>query len=140
MSQVNVEVGRRIVQAFNDGDIEPVLPAIDPDIEFIPRRAPVQGTYRGHGGLREFFADNAESFDVFHVTSDEIHDRGECVVGIGTLRVRGKGSGVDVVVPTAAVLTFAQGKVVRFEEFGDRAKALEAAGISEQDAHRDAAS
>jgi ketosteroid isomerase-like protein len=56
---------------------------------------------------------------------------GDHVVGIGTLRIRGKGSGAEVVVPTAVVLTFAQGKVVRFEKFGERARALEAAGLTE---------
>ena len=131
MSQENVDVGRQITQAFNDGDVEAVLPAMHPDIEFIPRRAPVQGAYRGHQGLREFFADNAENFDLFQVVTEDVRDQGDYVVGIGTLRVRGKGSGAEVVVPTAVVLTFAQGKVVRFEEFGDRAKALEAAGIEE---------
>ena len=102
-----------------------------PDVEFIPRRAPVQGSFRGHKGIREFFADNAESFDVFHVTTDEVRDHGDHVVGIGTLRIRGKGSGAEAVVPTAVVLTFVQGKVVRFEEFGERARALEAAGLAE---------
>jgi hypothetical protein len=72
-----------------------------------------------------------ESFDVFHVTSEEALDHGDRVVGIGTLRIRGKGSGAEAVVPTAVVLTFAQGKVVRFEEFGERARALEAAGLAE---------
>jgi hypothetical protein len=32
-----------------------------------------------------------------------------------------------VTVPSAVVLTIAEGKIVRFEEFGERAKALEAA-------------
>jgi ketosteroid isomerase-like protein len=81
--------------------------------------------------VREFFADNAENFDVFHVDIEETRDQGDFVVGIGKLRVRGKGSGVEVVVPTAVVLTFEQGKVVRFEEFGERAKALAAAGLAE---------
>jgi ketosteroid isomerase-like protein len=131
MSAENVELGRRLVQAFNEGDVEAVLAAMHPDVEFIPMRAPVEGAYRGHGGLRTFFADNAESFDVFHVDEDEVRDHGNCVVGIGTLRVRGKGSGAEVIVPTAVVLTFAQGKVIRFEEFGEREKALEAAGLRE---------
>lgn len=131
MSAENLEAGRRIVQAFNEGDLEAVLPEMHPDVEFIPRRAPVQGAFRGHEGLREFFADNAESFDVFHVTQEEVRDHGDHVVGIGMLRIRGKGSGAEVVVPTAVVLTFAEGKVVRFEEFGDRARALEAAGLAE---------
>jgi ketosteroid isomerase-like protein len=131
MSEENLEVGVRLVEAFNDGDVEGVLAEMHPDVEFIPRRAPVQGAFRGHEGIREFFADNAESFDVFHVTQEETRDHGDQVVGIGTLRVKGKGSGAEAVVPTAVVLTFAQGKVVRFEEFGDRARALEAAGLAE---------
>ncbi len=131
MSAENLEAGQRIVQAFNDGDVEAVLAEMHPDVEFIPRRAPVQGAFHGHEGIREFFADNAESFDVFHVTLEETRDRGDRVVGIGTLRIRGKGSGAEAVVPTAVVLTFAQGKVVRFEEFGERARALEAAGLAE---------
>jgi len=131
MSAENLEVSERIVQAFNDGDVEAVLAEMHPDVEFIPRRAPVQGAFRGHEGIREFFADNAESFDVFHVTQEEVRDHGDHIVGVGTLRVRGKGSGAEAVVPTAVVLTFAQGKVVRFEEFGERARALEAAGLAE---------
>jgi ketosteroid isomerase-like protein len=131
MSAENLEAGQRIVQAFNDGDVEAVIVEMHPDVEFIPRRAPVQGAFRGHEGIREFFADNAESFDVFHVTQEETRDHGDHVVGIGTLRIRGKGSGAEVIVPTAVVLTFAQGKVVRFEEFGDRARAFEAAGLAE---------
>ena len=116
MSRENVEAGQRIADALNDGDVEALLAAMHPDVEFIPMRAPVQGAYRGHDGLREFVADNADNFDVLHVTTEEVHDRGDHVVGIGTLRVRGMGSGAEVVVPTAVVLTFAQGKVVRFEE------------------------
>ncbi len=131
MSAENLEVGQRIVPAFNDGDVEAVLAEMHPDVEFIPRRAPVQGAFHGHEGIREFFADNAESFDVFHVTLEETRDHGDRVVGIGTLRIRGKGSGAEAVVPTAVVLTFAQGKVVRFEELGERARALEAAGLAE---------
>ena len=131
MSAENLEVAERVVEAFDAGDVEAVLAEMHPDIEFIPRRAPVQGTFRGHEGIREFFADNAESFDVFQVTGDETRDHGDHVVGIGTLRIRGKGSGAEVVVPTAVVLTFAQGKIVRFEDFVERARALEAAGLAE---------
>jgi ketosteroid isomerase-like protein len=84
------------------------------------------------------FADNEENFDLFHVAPEEIHDLGDRIVGIRTLRVRGKGSGVDVTVPTAVVMTLKDGKIVRFEEFGDRAKALEAVGMLHQDVHPNA--
>jgi ketosteroid isomerase-like protein len=131
MSQENVEATRRGVAAFNRGDVEEAVALIHPDAEFIPMRAPVQGAYRGHEGVREFFHDNAENFEVFEVTSEEIRDVGDRVVALGTVRIRGKGSGAEVTVPSAVVITYEEGKVVRFEEFGDQSRALEAAGLSE---------
>jgi uncharacterized protein len=128
----NSALGSRLVEAFNGADVEAVIADMDPDVEFIPRRAPIQGTFHGHSGIRKFFADNEENFDLFEISADEIHDLGGRIVGIGTLRVRGKGSGVDVTVPTAVVITLKDGKIIRFEDFGNRDKALEAAEPDKQ--------
>jgi uncharacterized protein len=118
----------RDAEAFNRGDVEAFLESVDPEIEFIPRRAPVQGAYHGHAGIREFFADNAESFDVFEVRIDEVHEIGEQIVAVGTVRIKGKGSGAEVTVPTASVIRYRDGKIVRSEEMNDRTRALRAAG------------
>jgi ketosteroid isomerase-like protein len=133
MSEQNAELAERMVEAFNRGDVEAAVALMDSEIEFIPRRAPIQGGYHGHSGIRKFFADNEENFDLFHVDAQELHDLGDRIVGIGTLRVRGTGSGAEVTAPSAVILTFAEGKIVRFEDFGDRDKALEAAGLAERD-------
>jgi ketosteroid isomerase-like protein len=125
----NLDVVRAGIAAFNSGDVEAVIRITEPHIEFIPMRAPVQGAYRGHDGIREFFADNAQNFDVFHLHCEELHESGDQVVQIGTVRVRGKGSGVDVTVPSATLMTIRDGKVVRFEELREREKALAAAGL-----------
>ena len=50
---------------------------------------------------------------------------------------RGRGSGVDVEVPVAHVLRFYGGKCLGYVSYHDRAEALEAAGLSEQDIHAD---
>jgi hypothetical protein len=52
------------------------------------------------------------------------------VVGIGTLRIRGRGSGIETEVPVAAVIRYRNGLMVEFEDYGNREKALEAAGIA----------
>jgi ketosteroid isomerase-like protein len=44
--------------------------------------------------------------------------------------VRGKGSGVEVDIPVAHLLTLREGKVTRFEVILDRDQALEAAGLA----------
>ena len=47
MSQENLVAFRRNNEAVSRGDIEAALATLDPEIEFIPRRAAVQGVYRG---------------------------------------------------------------------------------------------
>jgi ketosteroid isomerase-like protein len=133
----NAVLAARLVAAFNSGDVEAAVELMHPEVEFIPRRAPIQGTYRGHSGIRKFFADNEENFELFQVDPEENHDLGDGrVLGVGTLRVRGKGSGVEVAVQSAVILSFDEEKVIRFEDFGEREKAFEAAGLSEQNARQ----
>jgi ketosteroid isomerase-like protein len=129
VSRENVELVLRSLDALNAGDVERLLEHADPDIRFIPRRAPVQGAYVGHDGLREFVADNEESLEVFQVTPTEVLDGGDHVVIIGTLVVKGRGSGIEMSFPTATVTTVRNGRVARFQEYIEREKALAAAGL-----------
>jgi len=129
MSQENVETFRRNNEAVNRRDLEAFLFDMDPEIEFIPRRAAVQGVYRGYEGMRKYFADNAESFDLYQVSHDEFRDLGDRLVAFGTVRARGKESGVEVTTPTAIVVTFRDGKMVRVQDYGERSEALKAVGL-----------
>jgi uncharacterized protein len=131
VSQENVETFRRNNEAVSRGDIEACLVALDPDIEFIPRRAAVQGVYRGHEGMRQFIAENAENFDLYQVSYQEFRDLGDRLIAFGTVRVRGKESGVELTTPTAMVATFRDGKMVRAEDFRERSEALKAVGLEE---------
>jgi ketosteroid isomerase-like protein len=131
MSQENVDAFWRDMDAFRRGDFDAWVEGFHDDCDFVPRRAPIQGAYRGHDALRGFLADTAENFDLFHPAYDHARDLGDRVLAIGTLRVRGKESGVEVEVPSALVVTYRGGKVVRFEDFGDKREALEAVGLSE---------
>lgn len=130
MSRENVEAFWRILAAFNRGDFEPWIELFAEDAEFVPLRAPIEGTYRGEGRLREFLADNAENFDMFEPRYDDVRDLGDWVLALGKIRIRGKGGGVEMDVSSALVLTFRDGKVIRLKDYGDRKKALEAVGLS----------
>jgi ketosteroid isomerase-like protein len=132
MSQENVDAYRQAIDAINSGDIEAWLRFVDPDVTFEPLRSPVQGAYSGHRGLREWFADTVETFDSFRIDHADIRDLGDDrVLAIGTLHVRGKGSGIETDVPTAAIASFRDGGIVSFKDYGDPAAALEAAGLAE---------
>ena len=129
MSSANVEVCRRLVEAVNRGDTEGVLADMDEQVEFIPRRAALEGVFRGHRGVRDYLAETAKNFDHYHVRNEEMRDLGDRVLMFDSLTIRGHASGVEMVVPTAIVVTFRHGKIVRFEDFGERSRALAAVGV-----------
>ena len=133
MSEENVELFRRGTDALERGGFDDALieEIIHPDVIFEPLRAPVSGTYRGHEGIRRFITDTAESFDVFRFDRADIRDLGDRVLAIGTLHIRARQGRVETDVPTAGIATYRDGRLIHWKDFGDKGKALEAAGLSE---------
>ena len=132
MSQENVETFRRGAQAVNQGDTAAALRVVDPSAIWEPLRAGVQGVYRGHEGIREFLADTAESFEVFQLDFTDVQDLGDDrVLAVGTIHIRGSESGIETDIPTAGIATYRRGLLVHWKDFGNKGKALEAAGLSE---------
>jgi ketosteroid isomerase-like protein len=130
MSQENVEVVRRLMDAGDHDDLQAALACIDPDVEFIPLRAGTEGVYRGHEGVERFWADNRETFETFE-PNYELRDVGGRVLAWGTIHVRGRGSGVEMDIPTGGIFDVRGGRIVRWQDFGSREKALEAVGLRE---------
>jgi ketosteroid isomerase-like protein len=126
-----IEVFRRGVQAVNARDTEALVELFHADAVFVPLRAAVEGASPGHEAIRRFFADNEESFDVFHADYDDVRVVGGRALALGTLHVRGKGSGAEATRESAVVIEAREGKITRFEDFGDRTRALAAVGLSE---------
>ncbi len=132
MSQENVELVRRALEEWNRGErSEARVRALrHPDVEFLPRRSATEGPYRGIEGVERFIADTDETFERFE-QHYEVVDLGERVLVSGQIHVRARGSGIETDVPGACVLEFRDGKVVRWEDFGSKDKALEALGPQE---------
>ena len=66
-----------------------------------------------------------------HAEAEEFIDVGDSVIVVSRGRGRSKRGGPDVEHRNAEVWTLRDGKVVRMTGFESRAKALEAAGLSE---------
>lgn len=131
MAEADVEIVRRAVAAFTAGDEEGALALMDPDIEFFALRSATEGTFQGHEGVRAFFADNRESFEVFEPLHDDFRDLGDGrVLVLGSIRIRGRGSGVETEVPSAVLVTVRDGRIAYFKDYGDTQAALEAAGLT----------
>jgi ketosteroid isomerase-like protein len=134
MSQENVEAFKRAIDATNSGDVEAVLKAVHPAVEWHAFMEELLGgagrVYSGHGGVREFFRDFSEHFDKLHWEYPDIRDLGDRVLAIGTFRARGRGSGAEVETPLGVLVDFENGIATRVWSTGDPGEVLKAAGLS----------
>jgi ketosteroid isomerase-like protein len=135
MSQENVEVVKRGLEAYNRRDVEALLEELDPAVEWHPAFEVLMGgeatVYRGHEGVRELLRDANETLDEIHVEFSNIQDLGDQVVAIGRIRARGKASGAETESPLGYVADLRNGKAIRIRTYLDPNEALEAAGLSE---------
>ena len=93
--------------------------------------------FQGHDGLKKMAAMLEEVLGDVRMEADEFLDGGDDVVVLGRLHVTGAGSGAVTESYRAWVYTLREGEIVRHLTYTDRAQALDAVGLSEQDAHAD---
>jgi ketosteroid isomerase-like protein len=137
MSQENVERTYRAFDAINRRDLDAYLALMDDDLEAVPRVGFMEGSFRGHDGIRRWWRSLLDVFPDFTVEVGEVRDFGDVMVA--ALHVRGTGLGSDV--PAEDRLWCAvrerQGKCVWWGNFDTEAEALASVGLSAQDAHAD---
>lgn len=131
MSQGDVDAGLEFVDAVNRGDIDAAVRLVHPDVVFEPLRAATEGAFAGRDGLKRFLRDTAETFELFRVDYTDIRDLGDRVLAIGSIRIRGRQSGVETEIPSAAIAEYRDGLMWRYKDYGEARVALEAAGLSE---------
>jgi uncharacterized protein len=132
MSQENVEIVRRLIEAWNSNEQDEAIAIVDPEVVLdATRRLVNPKTYTGMQGMRRMLADRDEVWEEFRMEPDEVLDSGDRVVAIGRWVAKGKGSGIEVQQPVAHVFTLQDGRVVRVEISATRDEALEAAGLRE---------
>jgi uncharacterized protein len=132
VSQENVEIVRLANAASNDGDLRDAFQFFDPAIEWVvAREHPDARTLRGYEALTDYQREWQETLPDMRVGYERVLDAGDKVVAIGVVRGTGSGSGVDVGVPIAFLVTVRDGLITRVQEYLDPAEALEAAGLDE---------
>jgi ketosteroid isomerase-like protein len=131
MSQEKVELARRTFQAFNDRDLDAILVDLHDDVEAFPRLAAVEGGYRGHEGVRRWWAQLLVAFPDFQAEILEVRDLDDIII----LALRLRGSGAESATPIDAavwqVTEFRGEKVSRWRVYTSESEALEAVGLSE---------
>jgi len=133
MSQENVKLVHGLVEAVAQQDAERLIELTDPEIEWHSFLAQLEegGVYRGHEGMRQYAEDLADTWEFLHT---EVHDTlsvGAVVLMVGSLRYRGRGSGVEAEPTVGYMLKVRRRKALLLRAFRGPEEIFQAVGLSE---------
>ena len=132
MSQQNVEVVRRLIEHWEQGDWRWGRDVFDDECEavFSAFWFPEADNYRVGAEALRAWTGFTDAFETLEVRLDRIIDAGDQVVAVTHIRARGQASGAAVDALTGGIFTLRGGKIVRYV-LTDSREALKAAGLRE---------
>jgi ketosteroid isomerase-like protein len=133
MSQENVEIVRRAVEAFDSGELPRILALTHADFvaEVPPDVSAEPDTYRGHDGIRRYISSFQEAMNEIHFEGERFWDAGDNVVVALRLTARGRQTAIPVEQRSTGVWTVRAGSLLRIRAYGSRKEALAAVGLAE---------
>ena len=136
MSQENVELVTRTIEAWNQQDLSGFLEGWHPEAEWRPAfPAGTEGTgsvFRGLEGVERAWQNVRAAWTEYRLDVQEARWSGEALVILGRIHVRGAISGAEIDSDWSAVVRFRDNKVFGAWDWLDHDSALEAAGLREE--------
>jgi hypothetical protein len=137
MSQENVEIVRRWIGDYNRRHTEGLIGLTDPEFVFRSYFVTIESLIPGLRRLADLLHRTRRRLRALR-GRPERHDRRGLRRSDGcSCQVARQGEGAEGETPIHTAFWLKTGKVFRMETYSDRAEALEAVGLSEQDAHAD---
>ena len=134
MSEESVQLVRRTIDLWNATEIDQALEELADDFEMDWSNSigPLKGVYRGRQGVLKLWMSFLDAWDAVLWDPEEIIEVDDArVVVVNHVRMRGRGSGVDVEATGVQLWTIKAGKAQRVKLYQTKADALAAAGLSE---------
>ena len=131
MSQENVDLARRSIDAFNSRDLDALLALLDDNVEGAPPLASMEGNYHGHAGIRRWWESLFEGLPDFTIEVVEVRDIGDLTLAVLRNRAHGAASGTLIEQRLWLVGEWRKGKVIWWHTFRSEAEALKAVGLKE---------
>ena len=139
MSEENAEIVRRMFELFNEWAVHPragrnpeIPPLLHPEIEFHTYvGAPEAGVYRGREAVLEYHEGVFGQFESARIEIEELRSADVRVLAISRQHTIPWDSDAEIVQRVMEVFTIRDGLIAERKPFSTRAKALEAASLSE---------
>ena len=132
MSRENVEIARRLYDAWVSQGSPGPLELLDPDIEYVnPEGAIEPGVRRGLAAFTAAVEKLFEGWATWHMEPEQLRAVGEHVAVVLSYRATARASGITVEGRESALLTIRDGRLVRYEWFHEPKDALKAVGLEE---------
>jgi ketosteroid isomerase-like protein len=131
MSQQNVEIVRRFCECWERLDWDGMVELLDPDVEQHGTVGGIEERSVRHGPneMRRGYESTEETWAEHRVEMQEIVAAGDRVVVFQREYQRGRASGVELVIDTAAIFELRDARIVRVQGYMDPAEARSAAGL-----------
>jgi ketosteroid isomerase-like protein len=134
MSQDNVEIAKRVIDAFNRRDVDAIFECVNQDVEWFPAM-PVTfggGALRGREGIEAYIREVSDTWEEYRVVGQDFRALGEDqVLVLSRIEGRGAGSGGLVDAAMGQIFDFRECKIARVRTYLDHGEALRAGGLSE---------
>jgi ketosteroid isomerase-like protein len=131
MSEDNIELTKRAYERLRASDIDGFLEFVDPDVEWHSLALEIEGTFRGHEGVRKWWRELRSAFPEWDPSIVEIRGLGDWVLvharGVG----QGAASGVGIDDDFWQLARLHEQRIAWYGSFRTEREALEAAGLSE---------
>jgi ketosteroid isomerase-like protein len=133
----NVALVAKSFELMRAWDVDALLSLYDPNVEFLPLTGTrvESGGYRGHEGVRAYFSEAEDIWDVLEPMGHDYRDLGDRVVVAGTCHVRGRLSGAESSPACAWVIHVRDGKIVSHRTCATYDEALRLAGVEPAENH-----
>jgi ketosteroid isomerase-like protein len=130
MSQENVEIVRRSLDAYSRRDIESLRTLNHPDLEldWSASRGSLAGVYRGFEDALRFYTEYYETFAASAIEPDRFVEAGDLVVVPNVVRQRGR-DGIEVTARSTLVFAVHNRQITRICLYQDENEALKAVGL-----------
>jgi ketosteroid isomerase-like protein len=136
MAEANVEIVRQVYECVNQRRWDALAELLDPEVAQYGTVGGLEEdtVVRGPTEIAQMYESEADAWDRQRIEPERLIEAGDQVVVFQREHQRGRSSGLELVDETAALIDLRDGRVVRIQGYMDRAAALRAAGLSDEEA------